>query len=115
MILWAFLIGMALCGLTLALIRAEDGARDTDKFGSAVAMFAAWCAFGMLLMGGTWGLGIVIPGLIAAVVLVLRTTTFGKVASPLAPYKMPLGIGALVCSVLVWVGVLNMMEGLPNG
>ncbi len=112
MILVAFLIGMALCAVTLALIHAEDSG---DKFGSAVAMFAAWCAFGMLLMGGTWGLGIVIPGLIAAVVLVLRTTTFGKALCPLAPYKMPLGIGALVCSVLVWVGVLNMMEGLPNG
>ncbi|WP_298293208.1 hypothetical protein [uncultured Litoreibacter sp.] len=112
MILAAFIIGMALCAMTLALIHAEDSG---DKFGSAVAMFAAWCAFGMLLMGGTWGLGIVIPGLLAAVVLVLRTTNFGTAISPLAPYKMPLGIGALVCSVLVWVGVLNMMEGLPNG
>ena len=112
MILWGFFIGMTLCAVTLALIHAED---TGDKFGSAVAMFAAWCAFGMLLMGGTWGLGIVIPGLLAAVVLVLRTTKFGTVISPLAPYKMPLGIGALVCSVLVWVGVLNMMEGLPNG
>ncbi|WP_298359822.1 hypothetical protein [uncultured Litoreibacter sp.] len=112
MILAAFIIGMALCAMTLALIHAEDSG---DKFGSAVAMFAAWCAFGMLLMGGTWGLGIVIPGLLAAVVLVLRTTNLGTAISPLAPYKMPLGIGALVCSVLVWVGVLNMMEGLPNG
>ena len=112
MILWAFIIGMMLCGVTLALIHAED---SHDKFGSAVAMFAGWCAFGMLLMGGTWGLGIVIPGLAAAMVLVLRTTTFGAVISPLAAYKMPLGIGALVCSVLVWLGVLNMMEGLPNG
>ncbi len=112
MILWGFLIGMALCALTLALIHAED---TGDKFGSAVAMFAGWCAFGMLLMGGTWGLGIVIPGLAAAAVLVLRTTKFGKAISALAPYKMPLGIGALVCSVAVWLGVLNMMEGLPNG
>ena len=112
MILAAFICGMVLCAVTLALIHAEDSG---DKFGSAVAMFAAWCAFGMLLMGGTWGLGIVIPGLAAALVLVLRTTTFGAVISPLASYKMPLGIGALVCSVLVWLGVLNMMEGLPNG
>jgi len=112
MILGAFLLGMALCGLTLALIHAED---SHDKFGSAVAMFAAWCAFGMLLMGGTWGIGIVIPGLLAALVLMIRTTKFGAVISPLAPYKMPLGIGALICSVLVWLGVLNMMEGLPNG
>ena len=48
-------------------------------------------------------------------VLMIRTTKFGAVISPLAPYKMPLGIGALICSVLVWLGVLNMMEGLPNG
>lgn len=112
MILAAFLSGMAFCAVTLALIHAEDSG---DKFGSAVAMFAGWCAFGMLLMGGTWGLGIVIPGLAAAMVLVLRTTTFGEMISPLAPYKMPFGIGALICSVLVWLGVLNMMEGLPNG
>lgn len=112
MIFWGFLIGMALCALTLSLIAHEGG---EDKFGSAVAMFSGWCAFGMLLMGGTWGLGIVIPGLLGAVVLVLRTTTFGKVISPLANYKMPFGIGALVCSVAVWLGVLNKMEGLPNG
>ncbi|MEM9585015.1 MAG: hypothetical protein AAGA08_18035 [Pseudomonadota bacterium] len=112
MIFWAFLIGMALCALTLSLI-AHEGSED--KFGSAVAMFSGWCAFGMLLMGGTWGLGIVLPGMVAALVLVLRTTRFGKVLSPLASYKMPLGIGALLCSVTVWLGVLNMMEGLPNG
>ncbi|MEM6408772.1 MAG: hypothetical protein AAF700_10170 [Pseudomonadota bacterium] len=112
MIFWGFILGMILCGVTLSLIAHED---SYDKFGSAVAMFSGWCAFGMLLMGGTWGLGIVLPGLMAAAVLVLRTTTFGKRLSALAPYKMPMGIGALVCSVLVWLGVLNMMEGLPNG
>lgn len=112
MILWAFVIGMTLCAVTLALIHVEDSA---DKFGSAVAMFAAWCAFGILLMGGSWGLGIVIPGVLGAMVLVLRTTKFGKLAAPLAPYKMPLGIAALVSSVAVWIGVLNQMEGLPNG
>ena len=112
MILGAFIIGMALCAVTLSLIHTED---SSDKFGSAVAMFAAWCAFGMLLMGGTWGIGIVIPGLLAALVLMIRTTKFGEMISPLAPYKMPFGIGALVCSGLVWLGVLNMMEGLPNG
>ena len=112
MILWGFIIGMALCGVTLALIHAED---TGDKFGSAVAMFAAWCAFAMLLMGGSWALGIVIPGVLGALVLVLRTTMFGKRLTPLAPYKMPLGIAALVSSVEVWIGVLNQMEGLPNG
>ncbi|MEM7472664.1 MAG: hypothetical protein AAF340_15045 [Pseudomonadota bacterium] len=112
MIFWAFIVGMALCALTLSLIAHED---SHDKFGAAVAMFSAWCAFGMLLMGGTWGLGIVLPGIAAALVMVLRTTTFGKRISALAPYKMPFGIGALMCSVLVWLGVLNMMEGLPNG
>jgi len=111
MIMWAFVIGMALCAVTLALIHAED---TGDKFGSAVAMFAAWCAFVMLLMGGTWGLGIVIPGLLGALVLVLRTTNFGARLKPLAPYKMPLGIAALVSSVAVWIGVLNQMEGLPD-
>lgn len=112
MILWAFVIGMSLCAVTLALIHAED---TGDKFGSAVAMFAGWCAFAMLLMGGTWGLGIVIPGLLGALVLVLRTTKFGELLMPLSPYKMPLGVAALVSSVAVWIGVLNKMEGLPNG
>lgn len=112
MILWAFLIGMVLCALTLALIAADDGA---DKFGSAVAMFCGWCAFGMLLMGGTWGLGLLVPALSAALVLVLRTPKFGELISPLASLKMPLGIAALVSSVVVWVGVLNLMEDLPNG
>lgn len=111
MIFWAFLIGMALCGVTLALIHAEDG---YDKFGGAVAMFTAWCAFGMLLLGGTMAIGIVIPGIAAALVLALRVTKFGKLLSPLASYKMPLGIGALLCSAVVWVGVLNLIKGLSN-
>lgn len=112
MILGAFLIGMVLCALTLALIAQEE---TTDKFGSAVAMFAAWCAFGMLLMGGTWGLGLVLPAFAAAIVLVARNKKFGQRISALAPYKLPLGVGALVCSVLTWIGVLNLMEELPNG
>lgn len=112
MIVWAFVVGMVFCAVTLALIRAED---TGDKFGSAVAMFSAWCAFAMLLMGGTWGLGIVIPGLLGAMVLAARTVKFGRLLAPLAPYKMPLGIAALVSSVAVWIGVLNQMEGLPNG
>lgn len=112
MILAAFLVGMTLCALTLALIKVED---TTDKFGSAVAMFAAWCAFGMLLMGGTWGLGLVLPAIAAAIVLVLRNETFGKAVSALAAYKLPLSVGALLCSVATWIGVLNLMEDLPNG
>jgi len=112
MIAGAFLIGMVLCGLTLALIKVED---TSDKFGSAVAMFAAWCAFGMLLMGGTWGLGLVLPAIAAAIVLTLRTDTIGQRLHALAAYKMPLSIGALLCSVATWVGVLNLMEDLPNG
>lgn len=112
MILTGFLIGMALCGMVLALLQLED---SHDKFGSAVAMFCGWCAFGMLLMGGTWALGIVIPGLAAAAVLVFRTLKFDGAVRPFSPYKMPLGIAALVSSVVVWVGVLNKMEGLPNG
>lgn len=112
MILTAFLVGMALCAVTLALIAAED---TSDKFGSAVAMFAAWCAFGMLLMGGTWGLGLVVPAIAAALVLVLRNKTFGARLQALAPYKLPLGVAALLCSVATWIGVLNLMEELPNG
>lgn len=114
MILWAFLIGMVLCALALRLLRTEDGAQMTDKFGSAVTHFAAWSAFGMLLMGGTYGLGIVIPGLVAAAVLVFRNSNMVPTLSGLAPFKMPLGIGALLASVATWIGVLNLMEDIPN-
>lgn len=114
MILAAFIIGMALCALVLSLIRVEDSARVTDKFGSAVAQFASWCAFGMLFMAGTYGLGLVVPALAAAAVLVLRSTSFGQRISALASYKMPLGIGALLASVVTWIGVLNLMEDIPN-
>ncbi len=114
MILWAFLIGMVLCALALRIIRAEDVARVTDKFGSAVTQFAAWCAFGMLLMGGTWGLGIVIPGLTAAAVIMFRNSDLSPRLPALAPYKMPLGIAALLASVATWIGVLNLMEDIPN-
>ncbi|GFE65450.1 hypothetical protein [Litoreibacter roseus] len=114
MILWAFLAGMVACGITLSLLQLEEGAAD-DKFGSAVAMFAAWCAFGMLLMAGTYGLGLLVPGLTGAAVLVLRKTQLAGVLRPLSPYKMPLGIGALLASVVTWIGVLNLMEDIPNG
>lgn len=112
MILWAFLIGMTLCGLTLVLITADD---SSDKFASAVAAFCGWCAFGMLILGASWGIGLVIPGLIGALVLILRHEKIGARISPLAPYKMPLGIASLISSVVMWLGVLNKMEGLPNG
>jgi hypothetical protein len=113
MILTAFFIGMALCGITLALIHVED---TFDKFGSAAAMFSAWCAFGMLLMAGVYGLGLVLPAITGALVLTLRSTdTFGQRLAALASYKLPLGVGALLCSVLAWVGVLNLMEEIPNG
>lgn len=113
MILGAFLIGMTLCGITLALIRAED---TFDKFGSAAAMFSAWCAFGMLLMAGVYGLGLVLPAVAAALVLGLRSTdTFGQKLRALASYKLPLGVGALLCSVAAWIGVLNLMEEIPYG
>ncbi len=113
MILVAFLLGMALCGITLALIRVED---TFDKFGSAAAMFSAWCAFGMLLMAGVYGLGLVLPAIAGGLVLALRSTdTFGHRLSALASYKLPLGVGALLCSVLTWVGILNLMEEIPYG
>ncbi|SDX10104.1 hypothetical protein [Litoreibacter albidus] len=113
MILAAFLIGMTLCGVTLALIRAED---TYDKFGSAGAMFSAWCAFGMLLMAGVYGLGLVLPAIAGGLVLALRSTdTFGQRLHALASYKLPLGVGALLCSVLAWIGVLNLMEEIPYG
>ncbi len=113
MILVAFALGMVLCAVVLSLIRAEDGGRTTDKFGSAVTQFSAWCAFGMLIMGGTYGLGLVVPAAAAAAVLILRSSSFGQQISALAPLKMPLGIGALLASVLTWIGVLNLMEDIP--
>jgi hypothetical protein len=113
MILAAFLIGMTLCGATLALIRVED---TIDKFGSAGAMFSAWCAFGMLLMAGAYGLGLVLPAIAGGAVLALRSTdTFGQQISSLASYKLPLGVGALLCSVLAWIGIMNLMEEIPYG
>ena len=113
MILLSFLIGMTFCGVTLALIRAED---TFDKFGSAAAMFSAWCAFGMLLMAGAYGLGLVLPALVGGTVLALRSTdTFGQRLHPLASYKLPFGVGALLCSILAWIGVLNLMEEIPYG
>lgn len=114
MILWGFLLGMAFCAAALSLLHANDH-RVADKFGSAGTMFTAWCAFGMLLMAGTYGLGLLIPGLTGAAVLVARTSKLGAWLSPLAHYKFPLGIAALVCSIAAWIGVLNLMEELPNG
>jgi hypothetical protein len=114
MIATSFLTGMALCAAAFLLIQAEEN-RMVDKFGAAFAKFANWCAFGMLLMAGTYGLGILIPGSIAAVVLVVRTMNFGDRLSALARYKLPAAIGALLCSIVAWIGVLNMMEELPNG
>jgi len=114
MIATSFLLGMALCAAAFLLIRADEN-RMVDKFGAAMAMFAAWCAFGMLLMAGTYGLGLLIPGTTAAAVLVVRTLNFGDRLSALARYKLPVAIGALLCSIVAWIGVLNMMEELPNG
>lgn len=129
MILAAFLVGMALSGITLLLIRAEDGAAP-DKFGSAVAMFCGWCAFAMLLAAGTYTMGIVLPTLLGAAVLVARfynlgaykpgsynfgSYNFGDAMGALAQYKLPLGVGALLCSATAWIGILNLMEGIPNG
>ncbi|MEM9432792.1 MAG: hypothetical protein AAGA12_02630 [Pseudomonadota bacterium] len=113
MIFWSFLIGMLFCGLSLTLLHAE-GARSGDKFGSAGTMFSAWCAFGMLLMAGTYGLGLVIPALVAAAVLVLRGSSLGTRIMPIAKYKFPLGVAALLSSVVAWLGVLNLMEEIPN-
>lgn len=113
MILLSFLLGMVLCGLTLALLH-EDDARMTEKFGAAGASFSAWCAFGMLIMAGLYGLGLVLPALAAITVLIARKSRVSQRLSPLAPYKLPLGIGALLGSILTWIGVLNLMEDLPN-
>lgn len=114
MILWGFLIGMVFCAAALSLLYVNDH-RVADKFGSAGTMFTAWCAFGMLLMAGTYGLGLLIPGLVAATVLVARKSRLGQWLSPLSPYKLPLGVAALICSIVAWLGVLNLMKELPNG
>jgi hypothetical protein len=114
MIAASFFIGMALCAAAFLLIRA-DASRMVDKFGAAIALFTSWCAFGMLLMAGTYGLGLLIPGTTAAAVLVVRTTKFGNKLTAFARYKLPAAIGALLCSLVAWIGVLNMMEVLPNG
>lgn len=114
MIVSAFVLGMLLCGLTLSLLRVPASASE-DKFGSAIAMFCAWCAFGMLLMAGLYGLGLVIPGLAAAAILIGLKFDFGERLQPLVSYKLPLGIGAILCSVFAWIGILNLLEELPNG
>lgn len=114
MILWGFLVGQLLCGLGLALLNSQPERLD-DKFGSAVAAFSLWCAFGMLMMAGTYGLGLLIPGLSGAAVLTLRKAPIGAAVAPLAPHKIPLGLGALVASVVTWLGVLNLVKELPNG
>ena len=112
MILGAFLIGMCLCALTLMLIRVED---TSDKFASAVAMFSAWCGFGMLMIAGLWGLGLPIPLAAGALVLGLRFTNLGNRLPAFAAYKMPLGVAALVACVATWIGVLNLMKEFSNG
>jgi len=114
MILPSFLFGMAHCAVAFSLISAEGNEPGFDKFASAVAQFAAWCAFGMLLMAGTYGLGIFVPAFTAALVLLFRSSGIGQRFVALAPYKMPIGIVALVASVFTWIGVLNLMEELPN-
>ena len=114
MIVTSFLLGMALCAVAFLLIRADE-TRMMDKFGAAAASFANWSAFGMLLMAGTYGLGLVIPALTASAVLVTRTMKFGDRFSTLARYKLPCAIGALLASIVCWIGVLNLMEDLPNG
>ncbi len=114
MIVTSFLLGMAFCAVAFLLIRADE-TRMVDKFGAAIAMFASWCAFGMLLMAGTYGLGLVLPALTASAVLVTRTLNFGDRLSALARYKLPAAIGALLASIVCWIGVLNLMEELPNG
>lgn len=114
MIVTAFVLGMCLSGLTLAIVRQRDYATD-DKFGSAIASFAAWCAFGMLLIAGMYALGLVIPAVTGAAVLTVMRFDFGGRLWPVADYKLPLGVGAVLCSVLTWIGILNLLEDLPNG
>ena len=114
MISTAFFLGMFFCAAAFLFTRA-DTARMVDKFGAALTMFISWCAFGMLLMAGTYGLGLVIPALTASAVLVVRTLNFGDGLSALTRYKLPAAIGALLSSLVAWVGILNMMEEIPNG
>lgn len=114
MIVASLLFGMIFCAVAFLLIKAEETLM-VDKFGAAMTMFVSWCAFGMLLMAGTFGLGLLIPGTVAASVLVVRTINFGDRLSALARYKLPAAIGALLCSIVAWIGILNMMEELPNG
>lgn len=114
MIVTGFAIGMCLSGLTLLILRQTEFATD-DKFGSAIASFAAWCAFGMLVIAGSFALGLLIPGLAAAAILTVLRFDFGHRLRPIARYKLPLGVGAVLCSVLTWIGILNLLEELPNG
>ena len=113
MIVTSFLLGMAFCAVAFLLIRAEENA-ILDKFGAAAASFAAWCAFGMLLMAGVYGLGLVLPAISGACVLATRKMKFGEGVSTYAKHKLPAAIGALLCSVSAWIGVLNLMEEIPN-
>jgi hypothetical protein len=104
---------MALCAVAFLLIRAEESV-ILDKFGAAVSSFITWCAFAMLLMAGTYGTGIVLPGIAGACVLTVRTMNFSERLTPFAKHKLPVAIGALLCSVVAWIGVLNLMEDFPN-
>jgi len=114
MIVTAFTLGMCLCGLTLVILRSPNSASD-DKFGSAIASFSAWCAFAMLLIAGVYALGLIIPALAGAAVLTGLQLDFGDRLDPVAAYKLPFGVGAVLCSVLTWIGILNLLEELPNG
>lgn len=114
MIATSFLLGMAFCAVAFLLIRAGE-TRMVSTNAAVFAIIASWCAFGMLLMAGTYGLGLVIPALTASAVLVLRSLDFGERLSALAHYKLPAALGAVLFSIVTWIGVLNLMEDLPNG
>ncbi|MEP5761990.1 MAG: hypothetical protein ABJ327_22290 [Litoreibacter sp.] len=109
----SFLLGMAFCAAAFLLIKADDG-RMMDKFGAAAASFITWCAFGMLLMAGTYGMGLLIPGAAAAGVLISRQLNLAKRLTPFANYKLPLSVAALLASITAWIGVLNLMEEIPH-
>lgn len=113
MIVTSFVLGMGLCSVAFLLIQAEETV-IVDKFGAASATFVAWCAFSMLLMAGLYGLGIILPTLVGACVLASRKLKFSEGFAPFAKHKMPAAIGALLCSVGAWIGVLNLMEDIPN-